>query len=374
MEHRTVLRSRLPLLVVALAIVCLASLALAARAQAFVYWSNYENSSIGRADNDGSGVDQTFISGTRGPSGIVVDGQHIYWTEWSSGTIARANLDGSGVNLSFIANAGRAVALAIDKDSIYWITYSPAVVGRANLDGSGANSRWFDPKRTYGEGIAVYGNYLYWSWGLSDAYQHFYGGVDRAKTDGSGYTPGLLAGDAGGPGFWALWAGPTYFYWTDGMGIGRATTPYAYFPHLWGGVSAPYSNYGLTKEGDYLYWTGYAKIGRSTLDTKDYAPELITTATQPHGVAADSETAATISLYTLRRHVGRAGLSGRIARPLKVDLTGARRALLRGREEIGRAELRAAARRIRAEAGAGITSRQATRWLRVIARAQHSIV
>ena len=35
---------------------------------------------------------------------MAVDGQHIYWTN-ADGTIGRANLDGSGVNQSFITGA-----------------------------------------------------------------------------------------------------------------------------------------------------------------------------------------------------------------------------------------------------------------------------
>jgi hypothetical protein len=44
----------------------LATLALAARADAFVYWANDEANTIGRANLDGSGVEQSFISGLSG--------------------------------------------------------------------------------------------------------------------------------------------------------------------------------------------------------------------------------------------------------------------------------------------------------------------
>ena len=35
---------------------------------------------IGRANLDGSGVDQSFITGANVPTGVAVDGQHVYWT------------------------------------------------------------------------------------------------------------------------------------------------------------------------------------------------------------------------------------------------------------------------------------------------------
>jgi hypothetical protein len=361
--------SALPLLA-ALALVCLASLALAARAEAFVYWTNVD--SIGRANNDGTGADQTFIGGTLQPMGVVVDGQYIYWTQWNGGSIARAALDGSGVDLDFITGIGQATGLAVDKTSIYWITYSPAKVGRANLDGSGVNRNLVDPRRTYGEGIAVYGSYLYWTWGMTDVYHNWQGGIDRAKVDGSGYKPGLLMDDIGKPGFWAIWAGPTYLYWTDGNAVGRATTPYADFDKMWG-MSAPYSQYGLTKEGDYLYWTGTASIGRSKPSGTDWNDHFITTATAPHGVAADAETPVTMSLYTLRREIRSAAVDRGISQPLRLKLARARARLLRGDRDAASALLLATARQIRAQRGGRIPSALAAGWLRVIATARREL-
>ena len=45
---------------------------------------------------------------------MAIDGQHIYWGNLDSGTIGRANLDGSGVNQSFIASAPSAFGIAVD--------------------------------------------------------------------------------------------------------------------------------------------------------------------------------------------------------------------------------------------------------------------
>ena len=48
-------------------------LALAPRAEAYVYWANPDEGTIGRANLDGTGVDQSFITG-RGPArGVAVD-------------------------------------------------------------------------------------------------------------------------------------------------------------------------------------------------------------------------------------------------------------------------------------------------------------
>jgi hypothetical protein len=47
-----------------------------------------------------------FRGGANIPLGVAVDGQHVYWMNCASGTIGRADLDGSGVNQSFISGLG----------------------------------------------------------------------------------------------------------------------------------------------------------------------------------------------------------------------------------------------------------------------------
>jgi hypothetical protein len=62
---------------------------------------------IRRANLDGSGVNNSFVTGVNGPCAVAVDGAHIYWsTDGGSGLIGQANLDGSGVNQSFISVTG----------------------------------------------------------------------------------------------------------------------------------------------------------------------------------------------------------------------------------------------------------------------------
>ncbi|MGH2989929.1 MAG: hypothetical protein ACRDMA_08700, partial [Solirubrobacterales bacterium] len=59
-----------------LAGIVVVSLASASRAEAFIYWTNNaqsEGTTIGRASNDGSGVDQSFIAGLNDPTGVAVD-------------------------------------------------------------------------------------------------------------------------------------------------------------------------------------------------------------------------------------------------------------------------------------------------------------
>jgi hypothetical protein len=132
-----------------------------------IYWTNRATDVIGRANLDGTGVDQGFI-GAFNPKGVAVDTDHVYWT-WSEceagcsttelqtavGGIGRANLDGTGVDQSFIgginptgvgADSGY---VAVDAQHIYWTgTFCEGVcttdrlvfaIGRANLDGTGVD-------------------------------------------------------------------------------------------------------------------------------------------------------------------------------------------------------------------------------------------
>jgi hypothetical protein len=83
-----------------LAVLLVVGLFLASRAEAYIYWANRADGTIGRANPDGTGADQRFISG--GDLGlthsVAVDDDHVYWANSHGSTIGRANLDGTGVS------------------------------------------------------------------------------------------------------------------------------------------------------------------------------------------------------------------------------------------------------------------------------------
>jgi hypothetical protein len=128
-------------------VVVVAFSALAAQADAFVYWSNNAASTVGRANLDGTGANQNFITGATDSFGTAVDGQHIYWSSFDDGqgtAIGRANLDGTGVNQNFIAGVGGSdlFGVAVDGQHVYWTNTGAGAIGRANLDGTGANQNF----------------------------------------------------------------------------------------------------------------------------------------------------------------------------------------------------------------------------------------
>ena len=129
---------------------------------AHVYWANEGADLIGRANLDGSGADQGFITGASGPIGVAVDGAHVYWANSvAGGTIGRANLDGTGANQGFIGQidtGGRPCGVAVDSAHVYWGThyFDSNYIGFANIDGTGANSSFID-SASVACGVAVDG-------------------------------------------------------------------------------------------------------------------------------------------------------------------------------------------------------------------------
>jgi virginiamycin B lyase len=207
-----------------------------------VYWTNLTGGAIGRAKLDGTGVSWSFITGASDPAshllGVAVDGSHVYWTNLTDGRIGRAKLDGTGVNQSFIAGASAPFGVAVDGSHVYW-TNAPGTIGRANLNGMGANQSFItgasDPR-----GLAVDGSHVYWAnTGL--------GTIGRAKLDGTGVNQSFITG-----------------------------------------ASSPF---GVAVDGSHVYWTNApGTISRAKLDGTRVNRSLITGATAPFGVALDSLT------------------------------------------------------------------------------------
>ncbi|MBS1880800.1 MAG: hypothetical protein JST31_14915 [Actinobacteria bacterium] len=86
-----------------------------------VFWANTGFLSghlheIGRVNLfTGENPDPSMIGDANGPCGVAVDATHIYWANSGSGTIGRANTDATGVNESFIATGGGEICgVAVD--------------------------------------------------------------------------------------------------------------------------------------------------------------------------------------------------------------------------------------------------------------------
>jgi hypothetical protein len=111
-------------------------------AGAYIYWADPHNGTIGRAENDGSHPNDSFIHTGELPVSVTVDSSHIYWASGFEHLIGRANLDGSNPNPNFITGATELCGLALDGGHIYWsepLAGDPAFIGRAGIEGAVEN-------------------------------------------------------------------------------------------------------------------------------------------------------------------------------------------------------------------------------------------
>jgi virginiamycin B lyase len=213
-----------------------------------IYWANHGTGTIGRADLDGSHVDQRFVNGASDPVGVAVDDQFVYWTSSTfskedndfENTIGRARLDGSDVNQRFVVETHVLAGLAVDDRFIYWADSTADQIGRAALDGTGVDEHFISGANVP-TGVAVNAAYLYWSNGGDDS-------IGRARLDGTGVDQ-------------------------------RCVVP----------TSVPVGNEpeGVATDGQYVYWSSYPgnAIGRANLDGSAGVSQLIAANGVPEGVA-----------------------------------------------------------------------------------------
>ena len=353
---------RLPLLLAAVALACLLGLALAERAEAFLYWTNSGSGSIGRANNDGSGANQSFITGCTQPLGMAIDAGHIYWSNNTTGAIGRANLDGTGVDQAFVTGVhGRVQGISVTGDYIFWVTDS-GQVGRANLDGTSVNNSLFTATGESSWDIYARGSYVYWSFldgrGVN--------GIHRGNLRGTSETRNILLGSQNRS-ITGIWVGPSYIFWGDGEDIGRALQPTGVSPTALGLFTM---SHGLAYDGDYFYstWAGGGGLPPGIIRGRPGANSsgiIISAVNGPWDVEMDQVTVAS-SLGDLCNRIGQARLPSLVAASLKAKLTLAAAALKSGDARAARAALDSAIRQIRAESGASIPAQRAAEWVKVL--------
>jgi virginiamycin B lyase len=231
---------------------------------AAIYWANWN--SIGRANLDGTNVDQNFISNTQSSTigracGVAVDESHVYWADEGRDVIGRANLDGTDPDYTFIQGADGPCGLSVDDSHIFWANNGGSSIGRARLDGTEVNQE-FIGAATAPCGVAVNNTFIYW------ASATFGGDLNRA----------LVESDV---------KGPPLFDGTEDYGL-----------------------CGVAVGGEYIYWGGFGDaIGRANLDGSSVAPAFIAGVDRPCAVAVD-DAHVYWTEETLGGTVGRANLDG----------------------------------------------------------------
>jgi streptogramin lyase len=308
-------------------------LLLAGNAQAFVYWASFQDNKIGRANNDGTGVNGSFISTGAGPSAVAVNGSHIYWVNQTGDTIGRANLDGTGADNNFITGVNAPNAVAVSNSFLFWSSTSPDRVGRANLDGTSPNPNLIAGVITPC-GVAADSGHLYWTEDNGSP-SHI------GRSDLNGNSPSHTFVTIPGTSFpCGVAVNTASIFWTDtglfggGTNIGRAnvTTGTGADASIIGDASTPF---GVAVDSSHLYWANAATntIGRSNADATAVNQGFVATGgNQVAGVAVDSlmpsggspmpSNAFTIGAITRNKKKGTATLSANVPNPGELTASG----------------------------------------------------
>lgn len=272
-----------------LALALLAGLLLAPQASAFIYWADTHNQTIGRAENDGSGVNDAFIHTGELPFAVAVDSAHIYWANQNGNSIGRANIDGTEVNNSFIAGITKPTGVAVNATSIFWATLG-GQIGKASISGTEVN-----PNLVTGPvepcGVALDSGHVYWA-DIATGTPAYIGraGLDGSNKQltyvtipGTSFPCGVAVNSAN-----IFWTEPGIF--GGGTRIGRANTNTGTGadPSFIGDAKTPC---GIAAFGSQIYWANSETntIARANSDGTAVNQSFIATgANQPCSVAVDT--------------------------------------------------------------------------------------
>ena len=294
--------------VLAVTAVLLGSIWAVSPAHAYIYWSTDSFGTIGRANLDGTGVDESWIKDAGAPRGLALgpNGEYIYWAEqgvpgyYESGSIGRAKLDGTGATNAFISPEyadGHAPQdwVAANSAHLYWSegwynNSSPPQQGwdiaNANLDGTQENDYWlpFNSKVT---AVAATNAELYWANVATNT-------IGRSTSLGGDVNENFITGADDVTGL-ALGVNGAYIYWSSSNGtIGRAnyngTDPNSKFIT---GVDDPHA---VAVTAAYIYWTNAnSTIGRANLDGTDVNEKFIPSAPYAGGLVVNDGPPGTAS-------------------------------------------------------------------------------
>ena len=268
-----------------------ATLVLAPRADAYVYWSNFDGlagDSLGRAplvNPNGPGKELDFINVPFPPAGVAVNSSHIYWGSLQSPDkkIARANLDGSGIDLDRFDSSSEPNGVALSSTHAYWTRGS--IIERSAL-GDPNGEETFVTGAGGPCGVAVNATHVFWGNQSADAI----GRTTLADPEGDKDPTWIEGADAP----CGVAVNGTHVYWAnfgdslDGTTIGRATLAGTGANQSFiTGAAAPC---GVALNATHVFWANNPSgtIGRATLAGTGADQSFITGAEGPCGVAVDT--------------------------------------------------------------------------------------
>jgi hypothetical protein len=356
----------------ALAVLVVVVGVLATRADAFVYWGNDDPSEpgIGRASNEGSDPNNTFISTERAPVAIAVDSVYIYWAEAGGAAIGRAFLNGSNVNPDWLPVGGEPAGLAVDGRHIYWTNVGEAgqsTIGRADIDGSNVDDSFitgatFDTGDPQGVAVDKTRTHIYWGNGTD-------GTVGRANLDQNGGVSQIdqsfvsISMSSLPPVVLGVAVDADTVFWADpidsSLGAAAISNPSAPNDSF---ITGSKSVSGVAVDNAHLYWTNRngvdplsSSIGRADLNGQNVNQNFIVLPdnTQPLAVAVDAGLTTTPppSIEHLIQEVTDAGLPHGTANSLLAKLNNAQRKVSAGNVAAACGSLGAYINEVQAQSG-----------------------
>ncbi|MGK2956070.1 MAG: hypothetical protein ACSLFI_10430 [Solirubrobacterales bacterium] len=272
----------------------LAALLVPSSAGAYIYWPNDTEAfnSIGRANQDGTGVNNKFVETIVSPCDVATNGTYVYWSGGEGvGYIGRANVANRAAQDYFIQTANDLnCGVAVDDSHIYFNNYILGGIGRATLDGGNVENTFIaggiNPQHP-----TVAGGHIYWT-------NKGYGcppgcSVGRADLDGNMIDQEFIPGTHDPPSGVAV--DDSHIFWGNGDFVGRSNLDGS-------GVNPTFLDTGdfvcdVAVDSGHLYWARYGgdedapegNIGRANLDGSGVDKEFITTAGATCGVAVDGK-------------------------------------------------------------------------------------
>ncbi len=297
------------------AAVAIALFGVAQSAQAYVYWTNPQANTLGRANLDGTDANAHFISGATLPRGVAVDGAHIYWVN-ANGTIGRSNLDGTGVNQAFVTApvSGHGTTIAVGGGHIYWVSDFGAgpgtetgAIGRANIDGTGVDPNFITGISNPAGGIAADAAHVYWTnYEPNYPVLILYHGplptrIGSANADGSDVQEGFISPTLTNE--FGVAADIQGIWWIGLSPKGHGRTPAEASEIVDGVYRTPPTGGsatnvvppgtltacgGLAVGATHVYWADSGSVGRARFDGTRATTRLVSTGSGCTGVAVDA--------------------------------------------------------------------------------------
>lgn len=115
-----------------------------------IYWSSEFADAINEANLDGTGG-QVFLSGLDLVQDIATMAGYVYWADYADGTIGRANESATSVNPNFIVIPGNYLpqGLAVDASYLYFSSVDGDTIGRATIDGTSVDTQFIPDRPAY---------------------------------------------------------------------------------------------------------------------------------------------------------------------------------------------------------------------------------